>query len=252
MDIKPHHSLSQQIEAYLDGLLEGKELEKFKNLLSSDEELSYEVERVRLARMMIKNEVLREKLRTIQSEEIINRILRTPKKHLFLYSLAACIGIIVVITIIKVFSINSEDLFLENYTSYTINPSKENLLENSILYNFSQRNYQDVVNIYENNPNHSNETFFFAGVSYLELNLPDSAINTLRNIIVEAGKGGDHAYLHDAEYYSGFAYLKFKNVDYSDWYFSKIFHDIDHAYNDQLDKWFYLKLRILKFRKKIF
>ena len=252
MEIKPHHSLSQQIEAYLDGLLEGEELEKFKSLLTSNVELDQEVERVRLARMMIKNEVLRERLKTIQSEEIINRILRTPKKHLFLYSLTAFLGIFFIVVIVKIFSITSEELFLENYTSYTINPSKENLLENSILYNFSQRNYQDVVNIYENNPHHSNEGFFFAGVSYLELNLPDSAINALRSIVVEAGKGGDPAYLHDAEYYIGFAYLKHKNIDYSDWYFSKIFHDIDHAYNDQLDKWFYLKLRILKFRKKIF
>jgi hypothetical protein len=251
MEIKPFHTLGQQIEAYLDELLEGEELEKFQSLLRSDPELAYEVERVRLARTIIKNEELRETLNTIQKEEILNRILNSPKKHLLLYGLGTLLAILLITIIVKVFLINSKTLYEENYTPFTLSPTAD-ILDNSILYSYSQQNYQDVVNIFENTPQFSNEMFFYAGVSYLQLGQADSAIVKLRKVISEAGKGGDPSFLDESEYYIGFAYLKVNNVDYSDWYFSKIFHDMDHIYNDQLDKWFYLRLRILKFRKKIF
>jgi hypothetical protein len=252
MDIKPYQTLSRQIDAYLDGYLSGEELEKFEKLLNADPDLGTEVERVRVARMMIKNEALREKLKTIQSELIFEKIFLSGSKSIWKYVALALVLLLTVIFVFKIFLINNDQLFEEAYHPYILRALDVDEPDNSLLYNFAGKNYQDVVNIYENKPDYNNEINFFAGVSYLELNQPDSAIHTLLKIQEESNKGGDHQYLEDAEYYLGFAYLKDNNVDFSDWYFSKIYHDPDHPYNEKLENWFYLRLRLLKFRKKIF
>jgi hypothetical protein len=252
MDVKPYHTLGKLIDAYLDGVLLDEELDKFENLLSADHELAHEVEKARVARMMIKNEALREKLKTIQSELIFEKVFAGKAKSVWKYVALILALLVLLVLVFKIFLINNDILFAENYQTYDLNLIDVNKPDNSVLYNYAQKSYQDVVNIYENNPDHSNEMNFFAGVSYLELGQPDSAVATITKILEVSNKGGDHSYLQDAEYYLGFAYLMANNVDFSDWYFSKIYHDPDHMYNDKLNNWFYWRLRLLKFRKKIF
>jgi tetratricopeptide (TPR) repeat protein len=218
MEVKPYNTLSRQIEAYLDGYLLDEELDKFERLLNADPDLAFEVEKVRVARMMIKNEALREKLKTIQSELIFEKIFSGKSKSIWKYAALFLIAMLAVILVFKIFLINNDILFAENYRTYDLNPISINKPENSILYNYAQKNYQDVVTIYENNPDRNNEMNFFAGVSYLQLDRPDSAISALLKILEISNKGGDHSYLQDAEYYIGFAYLKANNVDFSDWY----------------------------------
>ena len=257
MEVNPEQELQEHIDRYLNGSLDNDQVLKFEQKLKEDSSLATEVERIKIARSIIKNYALREKLRSIHTEEITNRGRRSFLGEYSGNAMKIAAGLVLVIVSIFVFqfvTLNKADLYSNQYQSYQVEVSRgdDQSVNNPVVYNYQNSNYQDVVNIYENKPVDSNEAHFLAGNSYLNLRQPLKAIKSFDEIINEATKGGSHDYLEDAEYYLAMAYLENDNLDQAHWYFSKIYHDSDHLYHDKVDRFFYWKLKLLKQREKVF
>lgn len=254
MNYSQGQDYQEEIDLYLDGLLTDREAETFEERLKSDPKLAYDLERHRIARSIIKSPSLREKLNFLSGEDLLYKQRGLFSKYKSLIKVLAAVVILVFgIFIYELFTLNNDILYQQQYSSYQIDfHGDKPPTHNSILYSFTLENYLDVINIYENKLSDSNEDILIAGISYLELDQGKKAVDAFQRIVSQAEKGGENDFLEDAEYYSGIAYLKINQIDAAYWYFSKIYHDSAHHYNEMVHQWFYWKLRIVKFRKKIF
>ncbi|HYG39670.1 MAG TPA: tetratricopeptide repeat protein [Cytophagales bacterium] len=244
----------EEIDLYLNGSLSDTEMEVFEERLKSDPQLAYEVERHKIARSIIKSASLREKLDFLGRDEFTSKKQGILNKYSIVVKILAVIVLFgLTVFVFELFTLNNDVLFENQYSVYQLNLSGDKPpSHSSVLYSFTSQNYQDVINIYENKSLESNEDTFLSGISYLELNRAEKAIENFLKILTQAQKGGENDYFGDAEYYTGLAYLKINQIDAAYWYFSKIYHDNSHPYNEQVNQWFYWKLRIVKIRKMIF
>lgn len=218
----------EKIEAYLDGTLTGKDLEEFETALKTDENLAEEVE---LERKII--EVLGDP-DTFQLREQLDRIynklnvtgqlnieppktkVQSIKKKIKKWHYAAAILILIATATLLFFILRTpinERLYSENYKPFNISGtvrSKENPGKNKFDYaldQYNSGNYEEAFEILKETE--AGDSLYMlsvllAGISAMEINKTDEAINCFGKIIKEKAA----LYIEQAEWYSALCFLK--------------------------------------------
>jgi tetratricopeptide (TPR) repeat protein len=135
-----------------------------------------------------------------------------------------CVGTVAIIY----FTTSPQALFDKNYVPY----------ENSVQRS-ADRDLQSAAT-----------KNFITGQEYLDNNQPGEAIQSFEKVLAIDSATNQKILKDDAEFYLGMAYLKQNRPSQAYTILNKIHSDRNHLYNDQVSKWFLVKLKIVSWKDK--
>jgi len=228
-------NLKEIIEKYLDGELEGKELEWFENELEVNSELK---EEYNLRKEV--NEAINEKdVMEIRSQlEVIHKSINKPKsfiRRLYtdnLYRVAAFAIITIVIGSSLIYTqfnsdYSNDKLFNLNYEPYDgiMNVRSGNIETDGVLLTafrfYESKDYSSALEKFNDvleNDNNNITVVFYTGISYIETGDYENAINSF-NVIIE---NNDNLFVEQADWYLGLCFLKKDEIEKAISKFKKI------------------------------
>jgi tetratricopeptide (TPR) repeat protein len=237
---------------YLDGELEGEELEKLKINLANDPSLRDELENLQFAREAARRYGLKSKISDIHSEMMQEMKSNKPARgrviKMFVQTSLRVAAVLVVLVglsaLYQYYTTSPEKLFNENYQPYAIHEMRGE--GNSRLEEKYRMGKMDSVILEFNSLSAPKpEEYILAGIAFLENNQPGKAIKILQELIQKNTDSKTEYFEDDAEYYLAMSYLKNREPEKALPILEKIQADPRHPYNSKLSKWFILKVKSL-------
>jgi tetratricopeptide (TPR) repeat protein len=237
---------------YLDGELQGEELEGLKENLDNDQSLREELDNLQLAQEAARRYGLKSKISDINKEMMLEMKQGKPAKStvmkMFIQTGLRVAAVLVVLVglsaLYQYFTTSPEKLFSENYKPYAIHEMRGE--GNSQLREKYRMGKMDSVILEFNSLSAPEpEEYILAGIAFLENNQPEKAIKTLQELIQKNTASKTDYFEDDAEYYLAMSYLKNGEPEKSLPILEKIQADPRHPYNGKLSKWFILKVKSL-------
>jgi len=237
---------------YLDGELEGEELQSIKNNIEANPDLLDELENLRLAREAVNSYGLREKIRAIHPEMMRDLKEKTKPggsvtKMIFQYGLRVAAVLIILFGIsamYQYFTGTPEKLFSAKFQSFELRELRGEPV-NPIEDVYKAGKMGDVISAFNKINKPSQEDYFLAGNAFLNSRQPKNAIDALIKLQETNKSLNQHLFEEDTEYYLALAYLDNGQAAQALPILEKIHADPNHPYNRQVGSWFLLKLKRL-------
>ena len=241
---------------YLDGNLGADEKIRVEEQLASNAAMRDELEGLRLARLAVIKKGLSEQIKSVHGQ-MMNEFKesaaqRTPVRSIGRISLriAASLFILIIgIAVVQYTLINADGLYQDKYVHFELRTSRGESDRDSLEKAFTLKDWDKVIQLYNNGNGSSASSHFFAGQAFLEKNNLQSAIISFEKSIELSKASNSTILLDDAEYYLALAYLKSGNTNKALPLFEKIHQDTDHLYHDKVGGWFLRKLRVLRWKQ---
>jgi tetratricopeptide (TPR) repeat protein len=238
---------------YLDGELQGEELEKLKINLTNNLSLREELENLQLAREAARRYGLKSKINNIHSEMMLEMNSNKPARARVIQMLtqtglrAAAVLIVLVglSALYQYFTTSPEKLFSENYQRYAIHEMRGEPGNSRLQEKYRTGKMDSVILEFNSLSAPKPEEYILAGIAFLENNQPEKAIKTLQELIQKNNDSKTDYFEDDAEYYLAMSYLKNREPEKALPILEKIQADPRHPYNSKLSKWFILKVKSL-------
>lgn len=244
----------EQIELYLSGKLSDRERTTFERLLQTDSALAREVENVKITRSLIRNYGLREELKNIHAKVMAEGREEASTIPLSSYVMRIAAGLLLLLVsvfVLQLATVSGERVFTSNFNTYPVEMNRGEGNTSKIKSLYSEGNYQDVINTYEQktSPSPSVEEAFLAGNAFLALSQPQPAIDAFQKI-VQPNHTNTTQYQEEAEYYLGLAYLQDKQAEKAAQVFKAIRNNPAHLYHDKVDNWWFTwKMQLLQWKE---
>lgn len=209
-----------QIEDFIDGLLEGEELELFRAELNENTDLKAEVSlRRNVDKSIGENDILtlRDKLikvkHEVQSKEIKSLIPETNILPLKFWRAGVAVAVILFAFagLFKSEFTGTSQIYSKYYQTPEWAPQRSVAADLGILQQanqfFAEGNYEKALSLYEKAINENDEKFvfqFYKAASLQNLEHFDKAIPEYSNVI----KHGDNMFVEESEWYRALCYLK--------------------------------------------
>jgi tetratricopeptide (TPR) repeat protein len=238
---------------YLDGELQGEELESFNKNLENNPLLREELENLQLAREAIWRYGLKSRIGSIHSEVMTEMNLKKPVKagvikmyvQTGLRIAAVLIVLIGVSAIYQYLTATPEKLFGENYQPYTIHEMRGEPGGSKLEEKYKAGNMDSVILEFNSLSVAKPEDYILAGVAFLQNNQPEKAIKTFQVLIQKNADDKTDYFEDDAEYYLAMSYLRNREPAKALPILKKIQADPGHPYHNIVSKWFMLKVKSL-------
>ena len=229
------------IEKYLEGRLTERERKKFDHFYNTDSEFKKEVDFEDYVARTLKDEDIiqfREKIadtiRKRKRDRYLGWINTKTTKYAASFLLALAIGIAGTFMLER--NLSNDELFEQYYTSEQVNISRSsntNIVEAVKFYQSGQ--YDQAIDQFKDllEKDKSNIAVrYYLGVSYMETQKYDKAIESLRYIISDQ----DNLYVENAEWYLGLCYMKNEEMDKAINQFTIIAESEDNYYSEKAKK----------------
>jgi hypothetical protein len=240
---------------YLDNELSAEERAAFETSMQSDPALEEEVRNLDLARAAINDYGIRGQVKTVHQQMM--RELRHESasasnvRQMLRRALSIAASIIVLVAAFGVYqyaSTSPQKLYADHYELYMPGTSRGDNSESTLVQAFRNKSWQQVVTVFHSLQQPTVQDRFLAGQSLLALDSTHAAITQFRELL--SNTSSSHAdYRDDAEYYLGLTYIKNNQAALAEPIFRKIYEDKNHLYHDKVDRWFLMKLRLLKWKQ---
>jgi tetratricopeptide (TPR) repeat protein len=238
---------------YLDGELQGEELDIVKKNLANDQSLREEFENLRLAREAARRFGLKSKISDIHSEMMPEMKANKPAgaRVIKMYvqtslRIAAVLLVLVGLSALyQYFTTSPEKLFSEKYQPYTIHEMRGESGSSPLQENYRMGKMDSVILEFNSLSVPKPEEYILAGIAFLENNQPEKAIKTIQELIQKNTDSKTDYFEDDAEYYLAMSYLRNSEPEKALPILEKIQADPRHPYNSRLSKWFILKVKSL-------
>ena len=238
---------------YLDGELQGEELEILKKNLASDQSLREEFENLQLAREAARRFGLKSKINDIHSEMMPEMKANNPGRarviKMFVQTSLRVAAVLIVLiglsALYQYFTASPEKLFSENYQPYAMHEMRGESGNSRLQEKYKMGKMDSVILEFNSLSAPKPEEYILAGIAFLENNQPEKAIKTLQELIQKNTDSKTDYFEDDAEYYLAMSYLKNREPEKALPILEKIQADPRHPYNGKLSKWFILKVKSL-------
>ncbi len=238
---------------YLDGELQGEELEILKKDLANNPSLREELQNLQLAREAARRFGLKSRINDIHSEMMqelkANKPERARIRKIFIQTglrVAAVLILLVGLSALyQYFTTSPEKLFSENYQPYTIHEMRGESDSSRLQEKYRAGKMDSVILEFNSLSAPKPEEYILAGIAFLENNQPAKAIKTIQELIQKNNQSKTDYFEDDAEYYLAMSYLRNSEPEKALPILEKIQADPGHPYNSKLSKWFILKVKSL-------
>src|SRR5450631_3568493 len=193
---------------YLDGELDGDQLEAIKKSIDEDGPLRAELEKLYLAKEVMKSYGLKNKIGLLHSDMmqelkmnvapgigVTRRILR------YSVRIAAVVVLLVGLsTLYQYYTVSPEKLFKENFQVFTLRETRGipgSLLEDS----YKKENMREVIQMFNRLKDPKPEDYFLAGNAFLSSHQPAKAIQAFVALQEKNRTNNTHYFEEDTEYY---------------------------------------------------
>jgi tetratricopeptide (TPR) repeat protein len=247
-----HSANTDLLIRYLDGELEGEELQFIKNILASNPELLEELENLRLAREAVGSYGLRKKIQAIHLEMMQELKQKTSPRTgvtrmIFQYSFRVAAVLIILFgisTLYQYYTGTPEKLFSDKFQAFELRELR-GASGNHLDEQYKAGNMGAVITKFNSLSNPLAEDYFLAGNAFLSSRQPNKAIEAFIDLQQINKSSNQHLFEDDTEYYLALAYLDNGQVAQALPIMEKIHADQNHPYNRQVGNWFILKLKRL-------
>ena len=240
---------------YLDGELQGEELEAIQKMLIENKELKTELENLAMAKQLTKNYGLKNKISSIHSEMMQERKVKVLpdssfRKMIFQYAIRVAAILVVLIGMSAAYqyiTVTPDKLFTESFHVFSLHETRGVAAE-GLKDAYKREDMDEVIRQFNQLKSPQAEEYFLAGNAYLATHQPEKAIeafNTLQQINKSVN---GHAFDEDAEYYLALSYLANDEPAKAYPIFEKIHGDPNHPYNKDVSSWFLRKVNRLRNR----
>ena len=245
-----NYSSTELLTRYLDGEIQGEELEQFKNNIRDNKNLQEELASLKVSVESIKSYGLYKEVGKLHSEMMKElQYVLTPisngKTSFIKNTLRIAASIIIIsgcLFLYQYFSTSSQSLFQNNFQAYTLSENRSIENKTAIEQEYKMKNYSRVIQLFEEIPVKSIKDFFIAGNAYLEQSNAPGAISCFKSIQEMNNSQGTHIYEDDAEYFLAMSYLQNNEPAKAIPLFSKIASDKSHLYHAKVNWCFLEKL----------
>ena len=237
---------------YLDGELQGEELQSIKNTIENNPTLLEELENLRIAREAVGAYGLRKQIQSIHPEMMRELKEKTKPgtaitRMIFQYSFRVAAILIILFGISALYQYYTgtpEKLFSEKFQAFELRELR-GVSGNHLEDLYKAGNTGAVITRFNNLSNPLAEDYFLAGNAFLNSHQPKKAIEAFLNLQQINNSSNQHLFEEDTEYYLALAYLDNGQVTQALPIMEKIHVDPSHPYNRQVGNWFILKLKRL-------
>ena len=238
---------------YLDGELQGEELEILKKNLANNQSLREELENLQLAREAARRFGLKSKINDIHSEMMHEMKADKPERarvrRMFIQTGLRVAAVLIVLVglsaLYQYFTTSPEKLFSENYQPYIIHEMRGESGNSPLQEKYRTGKMDSVIQEFNSLSAPKPEEYILAGIAFLENNQPEKAIKAFQELIQKNTESKTDYFEDDAEYYLAMSYLKNREPEKALPILEKIQADPRHPYGSKLSKWFILKVKSL-------
>ncbi|HXB90737.1 MAG TPA: hypothetical protein VNU72_00545 [Puia sp.] len=164
---------------------------------------------------------------------------------------AACIFIISGgATLYKYSSTNPTNFYSKYYTSYNLNASRGVGAEDVQEQAYTDKNWANVIDLFDKSKDKTNKSYFLAGMADLELKKYDDAIGKFQHIIAANALSGGDYFQDEAEFYLAMSWLGRGDANEALPLLEKIRDNPRHSYHNVVVKMSTLDIRILEYKSK--
>jgi tetratricopeptide (TPR) repeat protein len=240
---------------YLDGELQGEQLEAFQKMLTENKALREELENLALAKQTVNSYGLKNKISSIHSDmmqELKIKALPDPgiRKMIFQYAIRVAVILIVLIGMSAVYqyiTVTPDKLFADSFHAFALHETRGT--SNTNLEDaYKKEDMEEVLRQFSQLKAPQAEDYFLAGNAYLSTHQPAKAVEAFISLQQINQSGNAHAFEEDAEYYLALSYLSNEEPSKAYPIFEKIYTDAAHPYNKEVSAWFLRKVKRLSTR----
>jgi hypothetical protein len=238
---------------YLDKQLGPEETTQVERLLQQDAEVKSDWQYLNLAVETVYLDSISEKVNVIRQAFNKNKTSTAKPEQatvrtMFKISMRIAAILIVLIScavFYKYASVNNQSVYNKQFTEYELSNARGQETHNAEVDAYRNKNWKEVVSIYNNKNDNTNKSIFLAAMAQMELNNYPQAVVLFENIL----KSGDNSFREETEYYLSLAYLMNHQENKSIQLLDKIKADTGHTYYPLSSKLSPIDLKIIELKK---
>lgn len=244
---------SSLIVAYIDGELTPEEMIAFEKKMEADNILKEEYERLLETRAAIRYYGIHQQVSSVrqqlknEKDTPIHNINRNKKWVRYTISIAASLLFLMAgYSFYYYTSLSGEKVFTANYQTFELPTNRSTAsTENQIEYAYRQKNYKEVLRLYNLDKDQPVQAVFFSGVAAMELHDDIKAVEALQAVLAKNKSQHTSIYNDEAEFYLSLSYIRLKKYSAALPLLQKIQSDPDHIYHTNITNAMIRKVRIL-------
>lgn len=248
--------MSEKLVQYLDGELTGTEMENMSQQLAADKTIQDELDSLKSTSEAVRLYGLQKKVSGIHQQmmeempPLIKKINST--KKIIRYNIAVAASLVLIIggyIAYNFFTLSPDKVFASNYQSYQLVTVRDgNTVETIAEKAYREKNYAEVIRIYDAGEDHTPKGEFLCGAAALELKENDKAIKCFKEVLDADQQTVQPVLKDEAEYYLALTYIRNKDYDKALVLMNKIQNDSNHLYNEKITGKLIRQVKMLKRR----
>ena len=250
------HNNSENLVRYLDGELSGSEKIAVEQQLADDAVLKQEYDNLLATRESIRYYGLQQKVAGIHQQMMgefqapVKKINSTRK--IIRYSIAVAASLMLLIggyIAYNFFTLSPNKVFASTYQTYemiTVRDGNNNATTTEKAYR--EKNYKEVLRIYNAGEDHSLKGEFLCGAAALELDDNSRAIKCFKEVLDANRQSSTTALNDEAEYYLSLSYIKNRDYDLALELMNKIKDKPNHLYHEKITGKLIRQVKMLKWQ----
>lgn len=198
---------------HLDKTIQGESLPEAEQLLASDSEAREDFQYLQTAVEAVKHTALHARvaaIRTAMQPAAVVPMKQTEARTITrnILRVAAVLFLLLgSVTVYKLVTVSSGDLFQKHYTSYTLNTARGEEAASPLEQAYRNNNWSEVSTQFEDLVSKTNKDHFLAAMAAMELKQYPQAIGRFNAVLNNNARTGDNYFQDEAEYYLALAYI---------------------------------------------
>jgi tetratricopeptide (TPR) repeat protein len=255
MDNSTHN---EELLKYFDGEMNATEKEIFERTLSSSPDLQQELGDLQTAKQALRSYGLQQQVAALHAElmhetgatAVVRPIGNT--RRIIRYTIGIAAGIVLICFCVLAYqflALSTDRVYAEQYQGFELSNTRGQAKASPAIDSaYKKKNYKAVIDIRRKAASLTASDQFIAGLSFLELNDPMSAIVAFKAAMNLNRSSAEQSYEDEAEYYLALAYLKNRDYDQALAEMRAIRNNPNHLYHNAFPSKFITEVKMLKWR----
>ncbi|GMQ29852.1 hypothetical protein [Algoriphagus confluentis] len=246
------------LEAYLDGLMESEKAEQFLKELEIDSSLRVDFESLKLAREGIELAAWKEMVRKSQAEFLAGRtssktesetLIKSISSFAWISRIAASLTLFLASALAVLFFSTSPESITSKHLDYQIPVMRSGEFELSSLEEaYQKKDFETINKLASEIDRYDAKAYFILSMVYLDQSRPESAENLLLEIEERNKSNQSKEFADQIDYYLVKAYLEQEKIRDAKTRMEKILEDPKHTYHQNFTGWDQVKIRVLEWK----